>query len=111
MPNILSRNTEQSIEDFLRHMEHAIQVAGIDHVAVGTDTVFGDHVAMHKKIMHFIDVGGLLSGFPADYVKGLENPSEIANIPRALIKRGYRTEDIIKLIGGNVLRVFEAVVG
>jgi membrane dipeptidase len=92
-------------------MEHAIHVAGIDHVAVGTDTVFGDHVAMHKKIMHFIDIGGLLSGFPADYVKGLENPSEIPIITRALIKRGYRTEDTVKLIGGNVLRVFEAVVG
>jgi membrane dipeptidase len=111
VPNVLSRNPEQSIEDFLKHMEHAISVAGIDHVAVGTDTVFGDHVALHKKIMHFIDVGNLLSGFPADYVKGIENPSEIPNITRALIKRGYPTGDILKLIGGNVLRVFEEVVG
>jgi membrane dipeptidase len=111
VPNVLSRNKDQSIDDFLRHMEHTIRVAGIDHVAVGTDTVFGDHVALHKKIMHFIDVGNLLSDFPADYVQGLENPSEIPNITRALVKRGYSMEDISKLIGGNVLRVFEAVVG
>jgi membrane dipeptidase len=111
VPNVLSRNREQSIEDFLNHMEHVINVAGIDHVAVGTDTVFGDHVAMHKKIMHFIDVGNLLGDFPADYVKGIENPSEISNIARGLIKRGYRNDEILKLIGGNVMRVFEEVVG
>jgi membrane dipeptidase len=111
VPNVLSRNKEQSVEDFLNHMEHIINLTGVDHVAVGTDTVFGDHVALHKKIMNFIDVGNLLSDFPAEYVKGIENPSEIPNIARGLIKRGYQNEDISKLIGGNVLRVFEEVVG
>lgn len=111
VPNIISLNSKQSIEDFFNHMEHMIKAAGIDHVAIGCDIFFGDHVAQHKKVVEFIDLSRMVHEFPAPYVDGLENPSEIPNITRGLVKRGYSDKEIKKLIGENVLRVFEEVVG
>ena len=44
----------------------------------------------------------------ADYVRGLENPTEAShNIVRWLVKHGYSDEDIAKVVGGNALRVLE----
>lgn len=110
VPNVLSKNVKQGVEDVLNHMEHMIKVAGIDHVAIGLDTLFGDHVELHKKIMDFIDISKMLHEFPTPYMDGIENPSEIPNITRGLVKRGYKDEQIKKLIGGNVLKIFEEVV-
>ena len=111
VPNILSNRAKQGIEDVFNHMEHIIKVAGIDHVAIGTDSFFGDHVALHKEVMKFIDISRILHESEVAYIDGIENPSEIPNVTRGLVKRGYSDEEIKKVIGGNVLRVFEEVVG
>jgi len=111
VPNMVSRSITQGIEDVFRHMEHIINVAGIDHVAVGSDTVFGNQAELQMQVMQFIDVSGLLEGFVDTSIDGFENPSEIINVTRGLIKRGYADEEIKKIIGGNALRVFEKVVG
>ena len=112
VPNVLSRNSVQGIEDVFKHMEHMINVAGIDHVGIGTDAFFGDHVELHKKIREFINIssGGLQESSVA-YMDGIENSSEIPNITRGLVKRGYSDSEIKKVIGGNVLRVLEEVIG
>ena len=45
-----------------------------------------------------------------EYVKGLENPTECShNIVRWLVKHGYENEDIIKVMGGNALRLLREV--
>lgn len=93
------------------HVLHAVKVAGIDAVAVGTDSFFGDHVALHQKILESVSLGRELKTFPAPYMRGIENPGEFPNITRGLVKRGYSETDIQKIIGGNALRVFEEVVG
>lgn len=111
VPNTLSKNPEQGIEDVLQNIDHAVKVAGIDAVAVGTDTLFGDHVALHKKIIESISLGKQLKAFPAPYMKGIENPADFINVTRGLVKRGYSENDIKKIVGGNVMRIFEEVVG
>ena len=74
-----------TIEDAMRHVEHAISVMGIDHVGLGTD---------------FDGDGG---------IPGLANSSELLNFTRELLKRNFSTEDIQKLWGGNFLRVMREV--
>ena len=88
-------------------------VIGIDHVAIGSDNCFGDKNAMHAHTIKEHAADGLQDylSFSAPYMEGIENPSEWLNITRALVKRGYSDEDIQKLIGGNVLRFVEQVVG
>ncbi len=72
---------QATIKDALNHIDHAVQVMGIDHVGIGTD---------------FDGDGG---------VPGLASASELINLTRGLLHRGYTSGDIQKLWGGNFLRV------
>ena len=81
----LVKDGEATIEDAMRHLQHAIDVMGIDHVGLGTD---------------FDGDGG---------IRGLESSSELLHFTQQLLKRGYSEQDIQKLWGGNFLRVMEEV--
>ena len=71
-----------TIADVVDHLDHIVQVAGIDHVGIGTD----------------LDGGG--------EVEDLYNVSQMKNITRELIRRGYSDAEIEKIWGANFLRVF-----
>jgi len=71
----------------LDHFDHAIKVAGIDHVGLGSD---------------FDGVSGQLP-------EGMEDISKIPNLVRGLMELGYSDGDILKVLGGNTLRVMNEV--
>ena len=81
----LVKDGEATIEDAMRHLEHAIDVMGIDHVGLGTD---------------FDGDGG---------IRGLANSAELIQFTRQLLARRYTEEDIQKIWGGNFLRVMQLV--
>jgi membrane dipeptidase len=70
-------------EKIVDHIDHAVKVAGINHVGLGSD----------------FD-GGTMP-------KGMEDVSKVPKITEALVNRGYSDADILKILGGNVLRVME----
>ena len=72
--------------DVLDHIEHIIEVAGVDHVGLG-----GDYDGV--------------STLPA----GLEDVAGYPRITQGLLDRGYSREDVAKVMGGNTLRVLRAV--
>jgi membrane dipeptidase len=112
IPNQLSGNEEQGIQDMLNHIEYIVKLIGVDHVALGLDNVFHDQVAYHREadqsIFKLSYIGQELN---APYMWGIESPEEWPNITRGLVSRGYSDEDIRKIIGGNALRVIREVVG
>lgn len=67
------------------HIDYIVKLVGIDHVGVGSD------------------FDGI-QAVPVD----LSNVSELPNLTRELLKRGYTEADVEKILGGNILRVFEA---
>ena len=79
---------QATIDDVVAHIDHAVKVAGIDHVGIGSDF---DGI---EKVPH-----------------GLEDVSKMPHLAAALKKKGYSDSDIQKIWGGNVLRVIRAVVG
>jgi microsomal dipeptidase-like Zn-dependent dipeptidase/gamma-glutamyl-gamma-aminobutyrate hydrolase PuuD len=81
----LKKDGEATINDVIAHLEHAIDVMGIDHVGLGTD---------------FDGDGG---------VRGLADSSELINFTRRLLARRFSEHDIQKIWGGNFLRVMEEV--
>ena len=81
----LVKEGEATVLDALRHLEHAIQVMGIDHVGIGTD---------------FDGDGG---------IRGMASSSEMLNFTRHLLARRYSENDIQKIWGGNFLRVMGQV--
>lgn len=109
---ITTNNTTHNIESFMEHFEYVANYCGIDHVAFGPDTLFGDHVGIHDLLTKQLSIKSAHGGntFPkVKWVEGLENPAEcFPNIIRWLVKKGYSREDIRKVVGGNILRVLEA---
>ena len=104
VPNALSDDPEQDIECVLDHYDYMVNLVGVDHVGVGTDTVIGDHM----MFQHYM-LGRDLSEMPAPYLNGLESPADGTNIIRGLIRRGHSDEDIKKIVGGNALDFFRRV--
>ena len=81
----LLKDGEATLDDFLAHLQHAIDVAGIDHVGIGTD-------------------------FDGDgKVIGCSSASQLRNVTRELLRRGLSAADIEKIWGSNWLRVMRQV--
>jgi membrane dipeptidase len=70
------------------HIDHAVKVAGVDHVGLGSD----------------------FDGAPST-PEGMDSMLDIVKIAQALKNRGYTDEDIKKILGGNFLRVLREVTG
>lgn len=81
----LQKTGEADILDGIKHLEHAIDIMGIDHVGIGTD---------------FDGDGG---------VCGMRDASDIQQFTRQLLRRRYSETDIAKIWGGNWLRVMDEV--
>jgi membrane dipeptidase len=72
-------------EKIVEHIDHAVKVAGVDHVGLGSDF---DGATMPL---------------------GMEDASKLPRITDALLKKGYTEQNIEKILGGNILRVMEQV--
>jgi len=107
------RHPRHSIESFMEHFEYIANLVGIEHVAFGPDTMFGDHVALHNLFAASLSIASARGQVPiefVEYVDGVENPAEaFPNIVRWLVAHGYSDDDICKCIGGNIMRVLEQV--
>jgi len=111
--SLSNSHIEHSIESVMDHFTYVVNLMGIDNVAFGPDTLYGDHVTLHEVYAANLGVhlGHLGPEYPKmPYVAGLENPTEcFHNIVGWLVKHGFSDEDIIKVTGGNALRVLEQI--
>jgi membrane dipeptidase len=101
-----------SIGSYMEHFEYVANLVGIDHVAFGPDTLFGDHVGLHHVFAAALSISAARGGVQFEevpYVKGLENPAEVfPNVTRWLVAHGYQAGEIAKVLGLNALRVLKA---
>ena len=74
-------------KSLIDHIDHVAKVAGVDHVGLGSD---------------FDGVSGATP-------QGMDSAADLPKITQALLDRGYSAEDIKKILGGNLLRVFRQV--
>ena len=81
----LVRGKEPTVDDIVAHIDHVVRLVGVDYVGIGSD----------------FDGGG---GIP-----GCNSADELINITKALLKKGYTTEMLVKIWGGNFLRVMRQV--
>jgi membrane dipeptidase len=75
------------LQSLIDHIDHIAKVAGIDHVGLGSD----------------------FDGVSGQTPKGIDSAADLPRITQALVDRGYSADDIRKILGGNVLRVFREV--
>jgi membrane dipeptidase len=72
------------LDEMLDHIDYVVERIGVDHVGIGTDFNHGSGII------------------------GFDDASEALNVTLALLKRGYSKDDIIKIWGGNFIRVWRA---
>lgn len=104
-----------TFDDYLRHVDHAVRVAGIDHVGLASDYSMRGIEATQTREGWYVP---RLRVFPPEYrvrwppwIAELDPPERFRNITRGLAKRGYITSQIEKLLGGNWVRYFREVLG
>jgi len=75
-----------AVSDIVDHIDYVVDIIGVDHVGIGSD----------------FDGGG--------GVEGCDDVSEMPHITEELLRRGYTEEDVRKIWGGNLMRVFNEVI-
>jgi membrane dipeptidase len=99
---------DQTLEDVLDHVDHVAGLVGTDHIGVGPDWI--DYAPEMILGAHDVDGGILKGGSPLTvFAKGLETVTELPNLTRGLVSRGYSDQDIEKILGGNFVRVWNEV--
>ncbi len=102
-----------TFDDYLRHVDHAVKVAGIDHVGLASDySIRGIEATATRESWY----EPRLKMFKPVYrvrwppwIKELDPPTRYQNIARGLADRGYKSDQIEKILGGNWMRYFGEV--
>lgn len=104
-----------SVVDVVTHIDYVADLVGIDHVGVGFD--LNENMtrestarlrAKHPELYYYTDGSGSFD-YEEVHTEGLSSVACFPELTRALIARGYSDADIVKILGGNFLRVFEQV--
>jgi membrane dipeptidase len=101
-----------SIASVMDHFRYCADLVGIEHVAFGPDTLYGDHVMLHTIFARLLSIGAARGPAfnPVAYVDGLENPTEnFTNIVGWLVSHGFDDDSIRAVVGGNIYRALQAI--
>ena len=85
---VVKDGKDANVSHLVDHIDHIVKLVGPDHVGLGSD------------------FDGIRN--PPE---GIETVDKTPNITRVLVQRGYSDEDILKILGGNHMRVFKEVIG
>jgi membrane dipeptidase len=119
-PAFVSSQPQASLPQFVSHIDYVVELVGIDHVALGIDYFLGQH-----PIMNLADAQRLYGELvarnlwdpanypppPYRYPHGIDTPEGFPNLTRFLLERGYKADEVLKIMGENWVRVFRAVWG
>jgi membrane dipeptidase len=115
----LTRRDTTSIDDVLAHIDHAVQVGGVDLVGFGSDgPVLSDPTPPEERLQGMQGYARRNLGLPGSetipkhvLVEELNSPRRLQILGDALARRGYKAEDVDKILGANFVRVFREACG
>lgn len=107
----ISPNPEPKLDDLLRHICHIAEVGGPDCIGIGPDLMENWDASIFTAPTARSSV---VNGMPAmqmkwSYPEGMQSNAELPNLTEGLLKCGFSAEDVRKFLGGNFMRVFDAV--
>jgi membrane dipeptidase len=115
LPYLTESPRQPMCEDFLKHMDHAVKICGEDHVGIGTDIPFlhvgEDGLAEMKKGAEQRKAAGIAA--PGEdrptYIPDLNTERKFELVTDALLKRGYKSATIEKILGLNFKRAYTEI--
>jgi membrane dipeptidase len=115
LPYLTPSPKQPTLADYMRHMEHALKICGEDHVGIGTDVPFRpvtekDLEGLRRQVEQRKAAGISAPGEdrPA-YIPDLNTPRRMEIVADALLKRGYTSQVVEKILGANFRRVFAEI--
>ncbi|MDO5624030.1 MAG: polyhydroxyalkanoic acid system family protein [Pseudomonadota bacterium] len=119
-PPFVSRHARPSLNALIDHITYVADLVGVAHVGLGLDYFTGQHgimpLAEAQATYDFMLQAGLWSADnygppPYVYPQGIETLDTLAHLTAGLKQRGFADGEVTQILGGNWLRVFEAVWG
>ena len=111
----VSPRSDASLDDYLNHVEHAVKVAGIDHVGIASDYSLRGIEATATRESWYVP---RLTSFKPIYnvrwppwIPELDPPERFRSIAHGLSRRGHRADAVEKILGGNWSRYLSDVLG
>jgi membrane dipeptidase len=113
-----------NLETFLDHIDHAVNVMGVDHVGIGSDQGIRDKSRFPSENSFFLDratkyqlvrqdkyshYSNEVNLMPPRYMPELAHTDYMLETTRGLLKRGYSEQEVRKIIGENFLRLIKKV--
>jgi membrane dipeptidase len=117
VPGFISKS-DPSLEVVVNHIDYAVDLVGVDHVGIGTDTGYGypggyPERYRNGRVNYQSEINlwkkGLISSTTAK-TKGFEDWSKWPNITKALVSRGYSDIEIKKIIGLNWMQFWKKII-
>jgi membrane dipeptidase len=117
----LTPGRQPTLDDVVRHIEHAVQVCGEDHVGIGSDLSITPHDVTeeyrrdHRAFVERRKAAGIAA--PGEdpnvyfFVPDLNTPRRLEKIADALLTRKHSESRVDKIIGGNFVRLMQDVWG
>lgn len=108
--SMVKKGVRPNVENFMDFVDYVVKLVGVDHVAFGLDLNPGweyDSSGYYKWAKLYPSLAP--ESFEERIVEGLEKVEDVKNIARGLVARGYSDEDMMKILGGNLLALFQKV--
>ncbi len=104
-----------TIETYLDHIDHAVKIAGMDHVGLCTDfQIHGIKAWATRETWYEPRLKSFKPSYNVKWppwIPKLDEPKRFLNVAHGLYRRGYSEESIKKILGLNWRRYFETVIG
>ena len=112
----LSKGKQPTAADVIAHMDHVINIAGEDHVSIGTDGTVSPSELTPEFIENFRNTTrerqrrGIAAPYETEsgylFANDLNTPRRFETLAGLLLERGYNEARVKKILGANLLRVF-----
>lgn len=112
-PFLTEDQADDNVRHYFDHIEHAVNVCGIDHVCIGSDR---DHRVIEdteEELRVLLEEEGAqltAADWPL-YMPALNGPRRMEVVWDGLVERGYSEDDTEKIMGGNLYRLYAEVIG
>lgn len=106
VPPFLSCSTRATLDNYLDMIEYLIDLMGIDHVGVGPDFMEEMSPESSAGALKGLSPEILAQYAAVEPVQGFESARNFPNLTEGLVKRGYKSDEVQKVMGGNWVRLY-----